>query len=51
MPARQFAVAEAGPQHGVDDLAAAAGKADDGGVVELALGALAGVVVARAAVV
>jgi hypothetical protein len=34
----------------VDDIAAAAGEADDGGVVELAFGALAGVVVARAAV-
>ena len=43
-----LAVAESGAEHGVDDVAAAAGEADDGGVVELAFGALAGVVVGLA---
>jgi UvrD-like helicase C-terminal domain len=41
-----FAVAEAGAEHGVDDVAAAAGEADDGSVVLFAFGALASVVVA-----
>src|SRR5690349_12174245 len=40
-------VAVAGAEHGEDDVAAAAGEADEGGVVALALGAFAVVVVAR----
>ena len=40
-----FAVGEAGGEHLVEDVAAAAGEAEEGGVVFLALGALAGVVV------
>jgi hypothetical protein len=46
-----FAVAEPCAEHGVDDVAAAAGEADDGGVVLLAFRAFAGVVVARGVVV
>jgi hypothetical protein len=48
---RQFAVAEAGAEDFVDEVASAAGEAEDRSVVLLAFAAFAGVVVAGGVVV